>query len=55
MQTNNLSQGWKFKIFKILNFRKFDLKTCSMPNKYHRFKFNRSIVFRLTEIDLRIY
>ena len=30
--------GRKFKISKILNFRNFNLKTCSMPTKYPEFQ-----------------
>ena len=45
---NRLScyHGWKFKISKILNFWKSNLKTCSMPISIIKFKFKWSIVFR---------
>ena len=29
------SNGWKYKIWKILNFRKSNLKTCSIPMKHN--------------------
>ena len=40
---------WKFKISKILNFRNFNLKACSMHTRYHNFKFKWSVVLRQTE------
>ena len=40
--------GWKFKIFKILNLRKSEFKTCCMPPKYQKFQIQWSNTFRQT-------
>ena len=44
-----LSHGWKFKISKILNFRKQEFKTCCMPPHYQKFQAYWSNSFRYTE------
>ena len=48
---NNMGKQfiWKFKILKILNFRNWKLKPCSMPTKLNNFKFKWLVDFRQSE------
>ena len=47
--------GWKFKIFKILYFRKSDLKTCTKLTKYSVSNFNGQLSLDRLKINQRRY